>query len=177
MQAISINKFCQKKHIGFSLKWLILLFLILLLGLTATYMLGNYYNDNFNRKNNTEDNGNSSNNNSSNNNSTEIKVDADAEKDMHQLGKHFNKHGRSMKYASKKEYQKAAVKFAEKYKNSPNSNIFKGKWNGSGKFNLKEQFIINSENRTLIIDKISGQIVDFYEGAEMRGLINILKIY
>ncbi len=155
-------------------KTLLKLFLFLLLMFLLGYaVLTTYYNpmnDN-NERNKSEQNRSSE---SSKKSSNDIKVQSD--KDMHQLGKHFNKHGRNMGHASKKEYQRAAVEFAEKYKNNPNAKIFRGKWNGSGKFNLKEQFVISYENRSVIIDKISGQIVDFYKGTEMRGLIEILKI-
>lgn len=153
------------------IKLFLLLLLMFLLGYTVLTMYYNPMNDNndWNKSEQSRSSG------SSRNYSNNIKVQSD--KDMHQLGKHFNKHGRGMGYSSKKEYQRAAVEFAEKYKSNPNANIFRGKWNGSGKFNLKEQFAIKYENKTVIIDKVTGQIVNFYKGGEMRGLIEILKIH
>lgn len=170
MQPISISRIRRN---SFSLKWLILLFLMLILGLTATYLLGSYYNDNYNRKNNTENNGNSGNSsNSSNSSKPEIKIQEDQK---HQLGKHFNKHGRGMGYGSKSEYNRAAIEFAKSNRTNPNSKIFEGIWRTRGDVTRDlRQIIITHENRTVILDKLTGQVIDFYKGAELRGLINII---
>jgi len=40
----------------------------------------------------------------------------------------------------------------------------------------EKQIAILFENKTVIIEKFSGQLIDFYEGTELRGLINLIKI-
>ncbi len=107
-------------------------------------------------------------------NKPEIKIDAN--KKMHQVGDHFNKHGRSMGYSSKKEYGDAALRFAQDNSKNPKAQIFEGELNYGGNRTGDIQIAISHENRTVIVDKITGQLIDFYEGTEMRGLINLLKI-
>jgi len=129
--------------------------------------------DNFRKKakQNNESHGNGSN---SVNNKVEIRIDT--QKEMHQLGKHFNKHGRQMGFASKKEYGNAAFKFAQQNIKNLQSKIFEGYWNGSGMVGKEKQIAIVFDNKTAILDKVTGQLIDFYEGSELRGLINIVKI-
>ena len=98
-----------------------------------------------------------------------------SDKNMYQGGRHFNKHGREMGYKSTKEYERAAREFAEKYKDNPNSEIFEGKWNGRGGIE-KEQIIIRYDGKQVIIGKNSGQIIDIYEGVDLRRFINIKKV-
>ncbi len=123
----------------------------------------------------TEQNQNSTENTS---NSTNSKVDIkiDANKKMYQVGDHFNKHGHNMGYNSKKEYGDAAMKFAKENTKNPNARIIEGIWNGKGDFNDMQQIAITNENRTVIIDKITGQLIDFYEGGELRGLIKLIQL-
>ena len=98
-----------------------------------------------------------------------------SDKNMYQLGDHFNKHGRDMGYKSKKEYNQAAREFAEVYKDNPNSEIFEGKQTGRTGAEY-DQIIIRYEGKQVIIGKNSGQIIDFYEGTDLRGFINIKKV-
>jgi len=104
----------------------------------------------------------------------QIKVLKD--KEMHQLGKHFSKHGRQMGYASKKEYQQGAIEFVEKCKNNPAAKFFEGKWNGGGSLDGSQQIVVSFQNRTAILDKTSGKLIDFYTGTEWRGLIELIAI-
>jgi len=128
-----------------------------------------------NRRNNSEQNSESNGNGyKSSNDKLDIKIDA--EKKMYQLGDHFNKHGRSMGYASKKEYGDAALKFAKDNCKNPKAQIFEGELNYGGTRTGDIQIAISNDNKTVIIDKISGQLIDFYEGIEHRALINLLKI-
>lgn len=46
----------------------------------------------------------------------------------YQLGKHFNKHGKDLRYKSKAKYNQATREFEEVYKYNPNSEIFEGKF-------------------------------------------------
>jgi hypothetical protein len=60
---------------------------------------------------------------------------------------------------------------------NPNAQIYEGTWNVRGVVERRvQQIAIQFENRTVIIDKFSGQLIDFYEGIDMRGLINVLKL-
>ena len=95
---------------------------------------------------------------------------------MYQDGKHFNKHGRDMGYASKKEYDAAAKEFARANLKNPDAQIYEGKWNGGGNQHLEEQIAIMYDGKTVIINKQTGQIIDFYEGNECRGLIELKRI-
>jgi len=132
-------------------------------------------NDPNNRRDNSEQN-NESNGNGYRSNHDKLDIKIDAEKKMHQLGDHFNKHGRSMGYSSKNEYGDAALKFAQENCKNPKAQIFEATWNGPGNPGNRQQIAICFENKTIILNRITGQIVDFYEGVEMRGLINIIKI-
>lgn len=95
---------------------------------------------------------------------------------MYQDGKHFNKHGRNMGYTNKKEYNEAAINFAEENKSNPNAQVYEGLWNGKGNQNRDVQIIITYDNKSVIINKNSGQIIDFYEGTDFRGLIDLHKV-
>jgi len=81
-----------------------------------------------------------------------------------------------MGYASKKEYQNAAIEFAEKCKNNPAAKIMEGQWNGKGIQKNTHQILIHFENRTVILQKETGQLVDFYIGSDWKGLINLITI-
>jgi hypothetical protein len=95
---------------------------------------------------------------------------------MYQLGKHFNKHGRQMGFASKKEYDQAAKDFAKKYQNDPKAEIWEGVWNGKGNLNGKTQRAIIYNDKTVILDPVSGQVIDFYQGTRLGGLIHLKKL-
>ena len=95
---------------------------------------------------------------------------------MYQIGDHFGKHGRSMGYYSKKEYDNAARTFVEKYQDHPDAQIYRGIWNGRGDFNGEWQRVITYDGKTAILHESTGQIVDFYVGTEYRGLIQLIKI-
>ncbi len=94
---------------------------------------------------------------------------------MYQLGDHFNKHGRGMGYASKKEYDAAAKEFANTYQKNPNATILEGTWNGPGTLNGARQRAITYGGKTVVIDVKSGQVVDFFTGTEYKG-INVTKL-
>jgi len=164
-------------NVDFSISWKsilkLLIFLLLLVGIVmfATTLINNQ-ND-FRKK--TEQNQNS-NGNSSNSTNSKVDVKLDANKKMHQVGDHFNKHERNMGYNSKKEYGDAALKFAKQNSKNPKAKIFEGKWNGTGMEGKDRQIAILFDNKTVIIEKFTGQLIDFYEGIELRGLINLLKI-
>jgi len=152
---------------------LIVFLLFILFGTYAIIMIMQNPNNNNNRENQNEETkgkGRVSDNNSK----LDIKIDSD--KKMHQLGDHFNKHGRNMGYSSKKEYGDAALKFAQENSKNPNAEIFEGQWNGRGMVGKEKQIAILFDNKTAILDKITGQLINFYEGAELRGLINLLKL-
>ena len=94
---------------------------------------------------------------------------------MYQLGDHFNKHGREMGYASKKEYEEGARAFIEENKNT--AEIYEGKWNSSrGVQGGETQIIIRADGKQAIINKTTGQIIDFYEGTSLNGFIDIRKV-
>ncbi len=95
---------------------------------------------------------------------------------MYQDGKHFNKRGREMGYTSKKEYSDDALDFANKNIHNPNAQIYEEIWNGKGNQNGQTQIVITYDNKTVIINKNSGQVIDFYEGTDYRGLIDLHKI-
>ena len=153
----------------------IVFFLLLLFGVVYTAIT---FYDNFDqqRRKKTEQNNNSGNGSkSTNNNKVDIKIDA--QKQMYQEGKHFNKHGRAMGYSSKKEYSDAALKFAQENSKNTNAQIFEGTWNGTGKVTAQtQQIAISCENKTVILNKLSGQIIDFYKGTELRGLIKLITL-
>ena len=94
---------------------------------------------------------------------------------MYQQGDHFNKHGRDMGYTGKKDYEAGARKFIEDNRNT--ADIFEGVWNSSrGGQSGQTQIIIRSEGRQAIINKSTGQIIDFYEGTSLDGFINIGQV-
>lgn len=98
-----------------------------------------------------------------------------SEQKMYQQGQHYNKHGRDMGYSSKKEYEQAARDFFEQNKNT--SEIYEGVWNGSrGGQSGQQQIIMRQDGKQLIINKESGQIIDFYEGTSLDGFINIERV-
>ena len=82
---------------------------------------------------------------------------------MHQLGKHFNEHGRGMGYSSKREYDDAAKEFAASNQNNDAATVREGVWNGSGSRRGDRQRAISNEGKTVIIDCSTGQIIDFYD--------------
>jgi len=98
------------------------------------------------------------------------------DKKMHQLRDHFNKHGRIMGYESKKTYDAAAKAFAKINQNNPSTKIFDGVWNGKGKLSDTFQRAISYEGKTVILDKNTGQVIDFYKGSELRGLIKLVEV-
>ncbi len=161
-----------KKH-PFPIKLIVLFILLFILGIAVTHVLTDYDLHRNNRKQSTESNKSSGNGNSESN---KLDIKINSEKEMHQLGKHFNKHGREMGHASKKEYQKAAVEFAKKYKTHSNSKIMQGTWNGKGAYTDVKQIAISFEERTVILDKQTGQLIDFYKGTELRGLKELIQI-
>ena len=65
------------------------------------------------------------------------KIKVNTTKKMHQDGKHYNKHGRTMGYASKKEYDQAAKEFAIANMDNQEAKIYRGKWNGNGGYGGK----------------------------------------
>ena len=91
---------------------------------------------------------------------------------MWSLGSHFNKHGRTMGYASKADYDAAAKAFATDMQTKPNTIIIEGEWNGAGQLNGTTQRAIINDGTTVIVDSKTGQVIDFYEGTELKGLIN-----
>ena len=94
---------------------------------------------------------------------------------MHQQGDHYNKHGRDMGYESKKAYEAGARAFIADNKNT--AEIYVGEWNSSrGVQAGQEQIIIRAEGKQAIINKTSGQIIDFYEGTSLNGFINIERV-
>ena len=95
-------------------------------------------------------------------------------KKMYRDGYHYNKHGRSMGYTSKKDYEAGAREFIEKYKGS--AEIYEGKWNGTGVQNGETQIIIRKDGKQAIINKATGQIIDFYEGTDLKGFIEIRRV-
>ncbi len=97
-----------------------------------------------------------------------------SEQQMYQQGQHYNKHGRNMGYSGKKEYEQAARDFFEQNKNT--AEIYEGVWNSSrGEQRGQVQIIIRNDGKQLIINKASGQIIDFYEGTSLDGFINIKR--
>lgn len=94
---------------------------------------------------------------------------------MYQVGDHFNKHGREMGYTSKKEYEQAARDFFET--NKDNCEIYEGIFNSAhGNQNNQVQYIFRCDGKQLIINKQTGQIIDFYEGTGLDSFINVERI-
>lgn len=169
MTVISID---YQKEKSFPLSKIPVLLLMMFFLIATTYAISYYYNpnDNRNKTENTENSGNGSSNNSK-------KIKLDENKSMHQLGKHFNKHGRGMGYQSKAEYNRAALEFAKTNRTNSNAKIYEGIWRARGDMARDvKQVVISYKNRTVIIDKLSGQLVNFYDGVELRGLINLTAL-
>ena len=94
---------------------------------------------------------------------------------MYQLGDHFNKHGREMGYTSKQEYEQAARDFFEA--NRESCEIYEGIFNSAhGNQNTQAQYILRCDGKQLIINKQTGQIIDFYEGIGLDSFINVERI-
>ncbi|MBV6714144.1 HINT domain-containing protein [Paenibacillus chitinolyticus] len=89
---------------------------------------------------------------------------------MYQLGDHFNKHGRGMGYASKKDYDAAAKEFANTHQSNPNAKILEGTWNGPGTLNGTRQRAIIYDGKTVVIDVKSGQVIDYFTGTQYKGI-------
>lgn len=98
-------------------------------------------------------------------------------KSMHQLGDHFNKHGKEMGYKSKKAYEKGARQFVKKVSKSSKTQVFEGEWNGRGKTTSgRLQIILRYQGKQAIIDKKTGQLINFYQGTELKGFKNVKEI-
>ena len=94
---------------------------------------------------------------------------------MYQQGQHYNKHGRDMGYSGKKEYEQAARDFFAQNKDT--AEIYEGIWNSShGGQSGQTQIIVRQDGKQLIINKETGQIIDFYEGTSLDGFINIERV-
>lgn len=98
-----------------------------------------------------------------------------SESKMYLLGDHFEKHGRGMGYASKKAYDAAAKEFATINQMNKKATIVEGTWNGRGSLNGTLQRAITYDGKTVVLDVVSGQVLDFYVGTEYMG-INITKL-
>ena len=97
-----------------------------------------------------------------------------SDKEMYQLGKHYNKHGwPEMGYASKKEYQQAAYDFALEARQSPDAEILKGEWRSRTQELVREQIVIRYQGKSVILDAQTGQIMDFYVGTDNFGITNL----
>lgn len=81
-----------------------------------------------------------------------------------------------MGYASKKEYDMAARVFAEANQLNPKAVVHDGIWGGKGMLAGTAQRAISFEGKTVILDKSTGQVIDFYIGTELRGLIDLVKV-
>lgn len=94
---------------------------------------------------------------------------------MYQQGQHFNKHGKEMGYTSKKAYEQGARDFVKN--NKSKAEIFEGTWNSSrGSQSGEVQIIIRYEGKQAIINKETGQIIDFYNGTSLDGFIDIRQV-
>ncbi len=91
---------------------------------------------------------------------------------MYQQGQHFNRHGRGMGYSNKKEYEQAARDFFEQNRNT--AEIYEGIWNSSR--GGQTQIIVRQDGIQLIVNKETGQIIDYYEGTSLSGFINIERV-
>lgn len=98
-----------------------------------------------------------------------------SEQKMYQQGKHFNKHGREMGYASKAEYENGARRFLSANKDT--ARIYEGVYNSShGQLNGHIQIIVIKNGKSLIIEKDTMQIIDFYAGTSLSSFINIERV-
>ncbi len=164
---LTLNNY-QKQDL--TVKFYLFLLFLIMIGVVSIYILNDYnLFENYNRQNKIENNQNSS------SNKNNIKIDNN--KEMHQLGKHFNKHGREMGYSTKSEYQKAASDFANKYSTHSRAKIMEGTWNGKGNFANFRQITISFEEKTVVLDKQTGQLIDFYKGTELRGFKNLIQLF
>ena len=94
---------------------------------------------------------------------------------MYQQGQHYNKHGKDMGYGSKKDYEAGARNFIENNKST--AEIFEGTWSSSRVGQAGEtQIILRADGKQAIINKATGQIIDFYEGTNLNGFINIRQV-
>jgi hypothetical protein len=71
---------------------------------------------------------------------------------------------------------KSVIPFAILNQNNPSAKIYDGIWNGKGQLNGTAQRAICYNGYTAFIDKVTGQIIDFYEGTKLGGLINITEV-
>ncbi len=80
-----------------------------------------------------------------------------------------------MGYSGKKEYEQAARDFFEQNKDI--AEIYEGIWNSSrGGQSGQTQIIVRQDGKQLIINKETGQIIDYYEGTSLDGFINIERV-
>ncbi|MDF2549301.1 MAG: hypothetical protein K0S07_368 [Chlamydiales bacterium] len=86
------------------------------------------------------------------------------DKKIHQIGDHFNKHGRDMGYSSKKEYSADAIAFAKQYQNHPEAEILEGKLNQRDPLKPPVyQRVISYGGRSAVISTETGQLINFYQ--------------
>jgi hypothetical protein len=94
-------------------------------------------------------------------------------KEIYQAGPHFNKHGRSMGFNSKKEYDRAAKEFAKSHQNNFEAKIIEGELNLQDKTKLPQfQRAITYDGKTVVIDVDNGQIRDFYPAGNNSSLVD-----
>lgn len=76
---------------------------------------------------------------------------------------------------SKQKYEASARSFIGGNKNT--DEIFEGKWNSSrGGQSGETQTIIRADGKQAIINKSTGQSIDFYEGTSLDGFINVMQV-
>jgi len=109
-------------------------------------------------------------------NSGSVKPISVSSQKMHQLGKHFNKHGKEMGFTSKAEYDAVAREFAISNQNNLKSQIIEGIWNEKGSLNGTTQRAIIYDGKTVIIDVETRLMIDYYVGSGLRELINTIKL-
>ncbi len=98
-----------------------------------------------------------------------------SEQKMYQQGQHYNKHGKEMGFGGKKDYEAGARAFIEENRNT--AEIFEGTWISSrGNQSGELQIVIRFGGKQVIINKETGQIIDFYEGTSLNGFINIKQV-
>ena len=108
--------------------------------------------------------------------SDDSKIKINTTKKMYQDGKHYNKHGRAMGYASKKEYDQAAKEFVIANMNNPDAKVYRGKWNGTGVYKNEYQIIIIYNGRQVVLLEETGKVIDFLEGTELKGQISVEEL-
>lgn len=80
-----------------------------------------------------------------------------------------------MGYTGKKEYEQATRDFFKE--NRDTCEIYEGIFNSAhGNQNTQAQYIFRSDGKQLIINKQTGQIIDFYEGTSLDSFINVERI-